>query len=105
MMSSTIAEIVSRREALIERAAAQRVQLVAAASELRPTLWFADLAVRGYRLVKSRPLWVAVAIGVLAVARPRLALRCGYRGVLLFAAISRLGKTLTGLVRRPRSAR
>ena len=52
MMSSRIAEIVRRREALIVRAAEQRAQIAYAASGLRPSLWFANLAVRAYRQVK-----------------------------------------------------
>jgi len=104
MMSSRIAEIVSRREALIARAAAQRAQFAAAASRLRPSLWFANLAVRAYRLVKSRPLRAALVLGVLAVAGPRRALRWGYRGITLFAAVAPLAKGLADLLQRLRAA-
>ena len=104
MMSSRIAEIVSRREALIERAAAQRAQFAAAASGLRPSLWFANLAVRAYRLVKARPLWAALVLGVVAVAGPRRALRWGYRGVTLFAVVAPLAKVLADLLQRLRAA-
>ena len=104
MMSSRIAEIVSRREALSERAAAQRARFSAAASTLRPSLWFANLAVRAYRLVKSRPLLAALVLGVLAVAGPRRALRWGYRGLTLYAAVAPLAKVLASLLQRLRAA-
>jgi len=102
-MSPRIAEIVSRREALILRAAAQRAQIAAAASRLGPSLWFANLAVHVYRLVKSRPVWAALALGVLAVAGPRRALRWGYRGVTLFATVVPLAKVLADLLQRLRA--
>ncbi len=104
MTSSRIAEIVSRREALIVRAAAQRAQFGAAASTLRPSLWFANLALRAYRLVKSRPLRAALVLGVLAVAGPRRALRWGYRGVTLYAVVAPLAKVLADLLQRLRAA-
>ncbi len=104
MMSSRIAEIVSRREALIARAAAQRAQIAAAASALRPSLWFANPAMRVYRLVKSRPLLAALVLGVLAVAGPRRALRWGYRGLTLYAAVAPLAKALANLLQRLRAA-
>ena len=103
MMSSRIAEIVRRREALIVRAAEQRAQIAYAASGLRPSLWFANLAVRAYRQVKSRPLWTALALGVLAVAGPRRALRLGYRGVTLFATVVPLARVLADRLRRLRA--
>jgi hypothetical protein len=104
MMSSKIAEIVSRREALSVRAAGQRAQLAAAASTLRPSLWFANLALRAYRLVKSQPLRAALVLGVLAVAGPRRALRWGYRGVTLYAVVAPLAKVLADLLQRLRAA-
>lgn len=103
MMSSRIAEIVSRREELVVRAAAQRAQFAAAASGLRPSLWFANLALRAYRLVKSGPLRAALMLGVLAVAGPRRALRLGYRGAMLFAAVAPLAKVLADLLQRLRA--
>jgi len=104
MISSRIAEIVSRREALIARAAAHRAQFAAAASTLRPSLWFANLAVRAYRLVKSRPLRAALVLGLVAVAGPRRALRWGYRGVTLYAVVAPLAKVLADLLQRLRAA-
>jgi len=104
MMSSKIAEIVSRREALSVRAAAQRARFAAAASTMRPSLWFANLAVRAYRLVKSRPLRAALVLGLVAVAGPRRALRWGYRGVTLYAVVAPLAKVLADLLQRLRAA-
>jgi hypothetical protein len=103
MMSSRIAEIVNRREALITRAAAERAQIAAVTSSLGSSLWFANLTVRAYRLVKSRPLWAALVLGVLAVAGPRRALRWGYRGVTLFATVVPLAKVLADLLQRLRA--
>jgi hypothetical protein len=60
--------------------------------------------VRAYRLVKSRPLRAALVLGVVAVAGPRRALRWGYRGVTLFAAIAPLAKVLADLLQRLRAA-
>ena len=103
MMSSRIAEIVSRREALIAHAALQRAQIAAAASSLRPSLWVANLPMRIYGLVKSRPLWAVLAAGVLAVYGPRRALRWGYRAVTLFATVVPLTRVLADLLQRWRS--
>ena len=103
MMSSRISEIVSRREELIVRAAAQRDQLATVASRLRPSLWFANLALRAYRLVKSQPLRAAVILGVLAAAGPRRALHLGYRGAMLFTAVAPLTKLFADLLQRLRA--
>lgn len=103
MMASRIAEIVSRREALIVRAAEQRAQIAEAASGLRPSLLFASLAVRAYRQVKSRPLLTALALGLLAVAGPRRALRLGYRGITLFATVVPLARVLADRLQRLRA--
>ena len=102
MMSSRIAEIVSRREALVALAAAQRAQVAAAASSLRPSLWVANLPMRVYGLVKSRPLWAVLAVAMLAVYGPRRALRWGYRGVTLFATVVPLTRVLGDLLQRVR---
>ena len=104
MMSSRIAEIVGRRDALIVRTAAQRAQFAAAAASLRPSLWFANLAVRTYRLVKSRPFRAALVLGMLVVAGPRSALRWSYRGAMLFTAVAPLAKVLADLLQRLRAA-
>ena len=105
MMSSRISEIVSRREELIVRAAVQRAQFAAVASRLRPSLWFANLVLRAYRLVRSRPLSAALMLGVLAVAGPRGALRLGYRGAMLFTAVAPLTKVFADLLQRLRATR
>jgi hypothetical protein len=102
MMSSRIAEIVTRREVLIARAAAQRAQIAAATSSLRRSLWFADLPMRVYGLVRSRPLWAVLAAGVVAVYGPRRALRWGYRGITLFATVVPLTRVLADLLQRLR---
>ncbi|MGQ0578581.1 MAG: YqjK family protein [Betaproteobacteria bacterium] len=94
----------SRREALIERAAAQRTGFSADASALRSSLWFANVALRAYRLVKSRPLRAALVLGLVAVAGPRRALRWGYRAVSLFAVVAPLAKVLADLLQRSRAA-
>lgn len=103
MISSRISEIVSRREELIVRAATQRAQVAAVASRLRPSLWFANLALRTYRLVKTRPLRAALILGVLAVAGPSRALRLGYRGAMLFTAVAPLTKLFADLLHRLRA--
>lgn len=103
MMSSRIAGIVNRREALIAGAAAERAQIAAVASSSRQALWFANLTVRAYQLVKSRPLWAALVLGVLAIAGPRRALRWGYRGVTLFATAVPLARVLADLLQRLRT--
>jgi hypothetical protein len=102
MMSSRISQIVSRREVLIARAAAQRIQLASAASVLLPSLRFANLVLRAYRLVKSRPVASALLLGMLAVAGPRRALRWGYRGLTLFAAVAPLARVLAKMLLRLR---
>jgi hypothetical protein len=102
MMSSRIAEIVRRRQALVARAAIERAQIAAAASTLRPSLWFANLPLRAYGLVRSQPLWAALVLGMLAAYGPRRAVRLGYRGVALFATVVPLAKVFVDLLRRLR---
>ena len=85
------------------RAAAQRAQFAVVASRLRPSLWFANLVLRAYRLVKSRPLSAALMLGLLTVAGPRRALRLGYRGAMLIAAIAPLTRVFADLLQRLRA--
>jgi hypothetical protein len=91
-MSARLREIVRKRRLLVARAAAQRGELGVQFAALRQSLVFADLAWRGYRHLKSRPLGVALAAAALAVIGPGKLLRVGYRSGLIAAGLLRLIK-------------
>ena len=59
-MNARLREIVLRRRALVARAAEQRGELAVQAASVRQSLAFAELAFRGYRNLKSRPLGAAL---------------------------------------------
>lgn len=92
-MNATLHRIAGRRRALVALAAEQRGRLAAEAVLLRHSLSLADLAIKGYRYVKSRPLLVAVAAAVVLMIGPRRLLRVTYRSGLLVPAILRLLRT------------
>ena len=91
-MSARLREIVRKRRLLVARAAAQRDELGVQAAALRQSLAFADLAWRGYRHLKSRPLGVALAAAALVVIGPGKLLRVGYRSGLIAVGLLRLIK-------------
>ena len=89
-MSARLREIVRKRRFLVARAAEQRGELGVQAAAVRQSLAFADLAWRGYRRLKSRPVGVAVVAAVLVAIGPGKLLRVGYRSGLIVMAVLRL---------------
>jgi YqjK-like protein len=89
-MSARLREIVRKRRFLVVRAAEQRGELGVQAAAARQSLAFADLAWRGYRHLKSRPVGVAVAAAALVAIGPGKLLRMGYRSGLIVTAVLRL---------------
>lgn len=91
-MSTRLREIVRKRRLLVARAAEQRGELAVQAVAARRSLAFADLAWRGYRHLKSRPVGVAMAAAALVAIGPGKLLRVGYRSGLIVMAVLRLIK-------------
>lgn len=93
-MKSRIDQIVGRRQRLVAAAAAQRDRLEVEAGTLGQSLRIADIAVRSYRRLKSRPLLVAGALAAMALFGPRRLLRFTYRGGLVLPLLLRLARFL-----------
>lgn len=89
-MSARLSEIVRKRRLLVVRAAEQRGEFAVQAVAARKSLAFADLAWRGYRHLKSRP--VAIAAAALVAIGPGKLLRMGYRSGLIVMGLLRLIK-------------
>ncbi len=68
-----------RRQALLVRSALLREQLASSAQALEPVWSTADQVQQGLAWVRSHPVWVGAAVGVLAVWRPRKTLAAGLR--------------------------
>lgn len=96
-MKSRIEHIVARRRRLVAAAAAQRDRLQSEVGALGRSLRFADVAVRSYRRLKSRPLLVAAALAAMALFGPRRLLRLTYRGGLVLPLLLRLARSLNAL--------
>lgn len=96
-MSARLAKIVARREELVRKIGAQREQLATETATLQRSLWFVESAVRGARIVTSRPvLLVAVAAAMLALGPRRLFSR-GSRVAVVLLSAWRLGRSLRSL--------
>ena len=91
-MSARLREIVRKRRFLVARAAGQRGELAVQAAAVQQSLAFADLAWRGYRYFKSRPVGVAIVAAALVAIGPGKLLRVGYRGGVIVMAVLRVIK-------------
>jgi YqjK-like protein len=89
-MNVRLRDIVRKRRLLAVRAAEQRGDFAVQAAALRQSLAFADVAWRGYRYLKSRPVGVAIVAAALAAFGPGKLLRMGYRSGLIVTAVLRL---------------
>jgi hypothetical protein len=96
-MSARLREIVRKRRLLVARATEQRGELAVQEAALHHSLAFADLAWRGYRHLKSRPVGVALIAAVLVAVGPGKLLRLGYRSGLIVTAALRLVKIFRAL--------
>lgn len=72
----------------------QRGRLEVEVAALGQSLRIADVAVRSYRRLKSRPLLVAAALAAMALFGPRRLLRFTYRGGLALPLLLRLARSL-----------
>jgi hypothetical protein len=96
-MSARLREVERRRRLLLARADEQRGALALQSASLRHALGFADLALRGYRRLRSNPVIIAVAAAaLLAVGRGKL-FRIGYRSGLLLLGLLRLAKVVRAM--------
>ena len=91
-MSARLREIDHKRRLLVTRAAEQRGELIVQAAAARKSLAFADLAWRGYRHLKSRPVGMAIVAAALLAIGPGKLLRVGYRSGMIIMAGLRLIK-------------
>lgn len=91
-MSARLREIVRRRRLLVAKAAEQRGDLIVQVVAARKSLAFADLAWRGYHLLKSRPVGMAIVAAALLAIGPGKFLRVGYRSGMIVMAGLRLIK-------------
>ena len=96
-MSTRLREIVRKRRLLVARATEQRGELAVQAAALRHSLAFAELAWRGYRHLKSRPVGIALIAAALVAVGPGKLLRLGYRSGLIVMAALRLIKIFRAL--------
>jgi hypothetical protein len=96
-MSARLRQIVRKRRLLVARATEQRGELAVEAAALRHSLAFAELAWRGYRHLKSRPVGIALIAAALVVVGPGKLLRLGSRSGLIFMAALRLIKIFRAL--------
>lgn len=70
---------VARRAALVQRSRALRAGLVADAQALRPAFTAADAVRDGLHWLRAHPLWLAAAVGLVVLSRPRRMLRWAWR--------------------------
>lgn len=103
-MTKTRAELLHERAQLLERLARQRVTLAQQAQPLlRADRWAQHAWIRlrqGLDGAAGQPLWLAVGVGALVLARPRRMLRLGWRGWLLWRAWRRWGALVPPTVRQ-----
>lgn len=72
-------QLAQRCEALQSRGAALRLQLAASSRVVQTPLALADQGLAGLHWLRDHPHWVAVGVAFLVAARPRRALRWGWR--------------------------
>jgi hypothetical protein len=70
-------ELALRRERLLARSAALRLELVDRSSVLQRPLALADSARRGVHWLRTHPWWPLAGVALTLIARPRRALRWG----------------------------
>lgn len=79
-----------RREQLLMRSAALRVQLRHEAQVLEAPLGWADQGLQAVRWLRAHPEWPLVTLGVWVVLGPRRALRWAMRGWWLWRGVRRV---------------
>lgn len=88
---SRLERLAARREELQSRSAVLRGELAAQAGvSLRAPLALADNIAIGWRWMQQNPEWPIGLAGLLLLARPRLLLRWGGRGLWVWQAWRRL---------------
>lgn len=93
-MSPKRVELALRRQQLEWRIAAQRQEVAQAVAGLAPLFAAADALQAGLRQIKAHPEWVAAALAVLVVVKPRTAWRWARRAFVAW----RLGGRLRAFV-------
>lgn len=87
----------ARRAALVQRSRTLRAGLAADAQALRPALAAVDAVRDGLHWLRAHPLWLAAAVGLVVLRRPRRALRWAWRwGPRLWAARGALQRWFRG---------
>jgi YqjK-like protein len=93
-MRRSVSQIESRRRALVAIASVQRSELAVQGVMVEQSLRAADLAVRGYRYLRSHSLVIPLAVAALAALGPRRVIRLGYRSGLLYWVAQRLVRSV-----------
>ena len=93
-MNRRLAAIEAKRAHLLERAARERADLAQALQTWTQPLAFVDRCIDAVRYVISSPPLVAAAALVLALLRPRRALRWAQRGFALWQGYRWLTKKI-----------
>jgi hypothetical protein len=88
-------ELAARRSRLLARSARLRERLGVELEEFRAPLGVVDRLGAGWRWLRTNPQWPLAAVVVLAVVRPRRALRWAARGLWLW----RVARPWWGIVR------
>jgi hypothetical protein len=96
-MNDRLRNIVRRRRLLVTLATEQRGEFTVQAGALRRSLAFADIAWRGYRLLKSSPVVMSLAAVALLTVGPGRLLNVAYRSGLLVQGLLRLTKLFRAL--------
>ena len=95
---SRLDKVQRRREGLIDRAAAQREVIAAAATAtLRTPCAVADKGLAAMAFLKARPLLLAGGVAALVAMRPGRALRLGRRGFAVWRGLRVARGLLTAL--------
>ena len=81
-MTEDLQELLLRKQQLVARSADLRERLMAQTAGFSPVLSMAYRLTRGLGTLRQHPEWVAGALAVVAVVRPRFAWRWARRGLL-----------------------
>jgi hypothetical protein len=101
-MTTHIAELAARREALIAEAEAQRAQAARVGAEIRAGLGFVERGTALLRTLRRKPLAIGVALATVTflIARPRAAVKWLGYGLGAYSLLRRVRHLLSTL-RRP----
>lgn len=95
-MTSELARLAQRRNALTARIASERTEFARATGRWRTPLAHADLGVAAFQFVARHKIAIAGALGLIALWKPRWALRTARGGWLLWRIALRIARSWGG---------